>query len=356
MNNCIKIINTNALEHNLKYIKRQLSKNTKLCAVVKDDAYGHGIKNVLPTLLCYADYFAVATIDEAIQLRNLTTLPILILGEFQIADLDKVIKNNLEITISSIQSLKEVIEIEKTKTINVHIAIDSGMHRLGFYKPQDFTKAIKLIQKHKNIILKGVYSHVGDAQNIARLENQKLVFDKFYSLMPSSMHPIIHIANTDTMQSDNTMHCDMVRTGIGIYGYGNSELIPIMSVAAKIVHTIHLGHDDFVGYGSTHRLHKGTILGVVAIGYGQGYLRAYGQFGSVIVNGKLCKIVANVCMDMLIIDITKATWKIGDYAIIMGKQGMHTIDANLLATFGKTISYEVLTNFGQIKNSVLVHN
>ena len=354
--NCIKIINNNALDFNLQYIKHKLSPKTKLCAVVKDNAYGHGINNVIKTLLCYADYFAVANVSEGKKLRALTSLPIIVLGECELECLNDITENNLEITISNLSILKQLAEKEKLKSVSVHLAIDSGMHRLGFNNKKDFINALKLIAKSKNLELKGLFSHIGDPQNTIRLEQQKTIFDKYYALVPNTINPLVHIANSDTMHTDNTMHCDMVRIGINMYGYGNKNLKPVMSVIAKIVNIIVLKNDDYIGYGSTHRMPAGTKLGVIAIGYGQGFLRNNAQFGSVIINGKLCKIVANICMDMTIVDITKATCQIGDYAIIMGQQGMHSIDANLLATFNKTIPYEILTNFDKIKNSMITHD
>jgi len=355
MSNCIKIIDNNALEHNLKYIKNKLSPKTKLCAVVKDNAYGHGINNVIKTLLDYANYFAVASVDEGVKLRQLTTLPILVLGECEADKLDDITKNNLEVTVSNIETLDNIITSKIANIINVHLAIDSGMHRLGFYTKKDFNNAIKKIKKHPNIKLKGLFSHIGDATNQVRLQSQKETFDRYYQLLPNTMHPIIHIANSDTIHIDHTMHCDMVRVGINIYGYCMPELKPVMSIIAKLTNIIKLNQDDYVGYGSMHYIKKGTLVGVICIGYGQGYMRTNAQFGSVILNGKLCKIIANICMDMTLIDITNVKCKLGDYAVVMGKQGVHSIDANLLATFNKTIPYEILTNFDKIKNSILTH-
>ena len=352
MQNCFKIIDLKALKNNLQYIKSKLNNNTKLCAVVKDNAYGHGIKNVLPILKEYANYYAVANIDEAIELRKLTTSPILILGECPTESLDLITKNNIEVTVSSMHTLLNIIKLHP-QNINIHLAIDSGMHRLGFDNLKEFKQAIKLFNKYKCLNLKGVFSHIGDAQNNKRLAHQKQSFIRYYAQVLKKFSPIIHIANSDTMHIDKTMQFNMVRVGINLYGYGNDYLTPVMSVVAKIVHTTTLNNDDYVGYGSQHYVKKGTKLATINIGYGQGYMRSNEKFSYVIINGKLCKVIANVCMDMIIVDISNTKCRVGDYAIIMGKQGVHSIDANLLATLNKTIPYEILTNFNLIKNSVV---
>lgn len=357
MNNCLKLIDLENLRYNLKTIKAKLSRSIKLCAVIKDNAYGHGVNNVLGTIVCYADYLAVATVQEGCAVRKQTDLPILILGEFEKDNLDQILENNLEVTISDIEELQYLTDKLKTRSIGVHLAIDSGMHRLGFDDKKQFKQALKIILKNTNIILKGIFTHIGDANNSVRTNQQKANFDEYYALLPSTMHPLVHVANSDTMHFYNTMHYSMVRVGISLYGYGeNKELKPVMSVVAKIVHITTLKSDSFVGYGSEHILKKGTTLATLAIGYGQGFMRTNQKFGSVIINGKLCKIVANVCMDMTIVDISNAKCEVGDYAIIMGAQGIHKLDVNLLSTLNNTIPDEILTNFNLIKNSILLHS
>lgn len=344
------------LEHNLKTIKSKLNANTKFCAVVKDDAYGHGIKNVIKVMEKYADYYSVATIDEATDLRRLTTKPILCLGEFQIEETSLYLKNNIEATISSCFTLKELKRLKLNKKLWIHLAVNTGMNRLGFNTLKEFKTAMEIIKNNSFIELKGIYSHISDANNKGRTEKQNALFNQYYALIPKTFKPLIHIANSSTMQLHNTMQYNMVRIGINLYGYEDSNLRPVMSVYAKVVHTTKLNKDCPVGYGSKSIVKKGTKLGIVSIGYGQGFLRANARFGFVIINGKLCKIVGNICMDMTIVDCTNANAKIGDLAIIMGESCGHKIDAQDLAINNNTISYEILTNFGKIKNSILFCN
>ena len=353
MENQIKIIDVKALKYNLEYIKSKLTQNTKLCIVLKDNAYGHGIKNILPIVEKYANYYAVANINEAIELRQLTNVPILTLCECPTEKLHSITQHNIDITISSIQTLQSIIKLT-CQNINVHIAIDTGMHRLGFNNLKDFKLALKLILKHKNIHLIGIYSHIGDAHNNKRLSLQNAIFNKYYALV-KHLPIIAHIANSDTMHSNNTMQYNMVRVGINIYGYGNKNLLPVMAGDAKITHIKIINKNDYIGYGSQHNIKPHTKIAIINIGYGQGYLRSNEKFGYVIINNKLCKIVANVCMDMIMVDASNVKCKVGDYAVILGKQGNHNIDANLLATFNSTIPYEILTNFNLIKNSTAVN-
>ena len=355
MSNSIKIINIKHLTHNLKTIRKQIGSKTKLCAVVKDNAYGHGIENIIKTTNEYANYYAVANIKEAKQLRELTTLPILILGEFDIECLDDVIKFDLDVTISSLKTLTKLNNLKIKHNINIHLAIDCGMHRLGFFNKREFKQAIKLIENNKNLTLAGVFSHLGEATSNERSQKQNRIFNEYLTLIPSTMHPIIHLSNSASTFKNGAMHFDMVRVGIGLFGYGNKNLKPVMSVYAKIVHSINIKTDDYVGYGMKHKAKKGTKIAVISIGYGNGYMRSNERFGYVIINGKLCKIIANVCMDMILVNATGVNFKIGNYATIMGKNKGHEIDAEQLATFNNTICYEILTNFNLIKNSRVIN-
>ena len=354
MSNCLKIIDLKNLRYNLKRIRSILNKDTKLCAVVKDNAYGHGIENVVPTMNKYVNYYAIANLDEGKELRKLSELPILCLGEFFIEDINKALENDIEVTISNLETLIKLKKIELKKPIKVHLAVNTGMHRLGFSNKTEFKKALQIIQFSPYIQLKGIYSHVGDYTNAERTKMQNDRFLKWYALLPKNLKAIAHISNSGAMHLFNNMHYDMVRTGIGLYGYEVEGLKPVMSVLARIVNVIKLKHDDYVGYGSQNKLSKGAKLAVINIGYGQGYLRSNAKYGFVIINGKLCKIVANVCMDMIIVDATSTNCKIGEYATIMGKNGVHSISAEQIAVLTNTITYEVLTNFDKIKSSVIL--
>lgn len=355
MDNCIKIINNKNLVFNLKTIRKQIGNKTKLCAVVKDNAYGHGIENIVNTTNNYVDYYAVANIREAKQLRKLTTLPILVLSEFCLDDINDALDNKLDVTISRIETLKELAKISNSGNLNIHLAIDSGMHRLGFNSKNSFNLALKTIETCKNLTLKGVFSHLGEAADKERSLNQNNVFNEYLSLIPQTMHPIIHISNSRSAFQNNSMHHNMVRVGIGLFGCENKSLKPVMSVYAKILHSIKIKNDDFIGYGLKHKVKKGTVVATIGIGYGNGFMRSNEKFGSVIISGRLCKIIANVCMDMIMVDATNTKFNVGDYAIIIGENNGHIIDAEQLAMFNNTISYEILTNFNLIKNSKVIN-
>ena len=352
MDICFKEINLNNLQHNLKLIRSNLKERTKLCAVVKDDAYGHGLDNIIKTTNNYVDYYAVANTSESVELRKLTTLPILTLQECDPNQIETLSKNNIETTVSSLDTLQNIIKKQKNLPLKIHLAINTGMNRLGFCSKTDFKQAIRLIKINPNLILCGVFSHIGDAQNKDRTNKQFKRFLDFCKCIPHTMHPILHISNSDTMHNFEYMQLDMVRVGINLYGYGFKGLKPVMSVYAKIIHIQSTSDDGFIGYGSMHQSKKNTKIAIISIGYGQGFLRTNSRFGFVIINGKLCKIVANVCMDMILVDVSKTKCKVGDYAIILGTSGQHCIDAKLLAQLNGTISYEILTNFKQIKSSI----
>lgn len=347
-NQILKIINTKNLEHNIKFIKSQTINNEQIYAVVKSNAYGHGLKICQKILEKYVNGYCVATNSEALTLRKLTAKPIIVLSALNLNQIVKCIENEIEFFVSSNYELKLLSEIAKKvgKIAKIHLKIDTGMHRLGFSRFRSFKKAISIIKNSQNLHLSAICSHNG-GDSAERTSNQFIKFKKFAKLAPCVD---MHIANTQTFFNFPCMHLNISRIGIGLYGYENKNLKPVLSIKAKIVNILNVKIGAYVGYGTEHIAKNDMKIAVVSIGYADGLNRIYAKQGYFIVNGKKAKIIANICMNMTMIDISKIKdVSIGDYATVLGSDGNIEISAYTIAKKCKTIEYEILTNFSHIK-------
>lgn len=346
--NLLKHIDADALLHNAIIIKKFIYPN-KLCAVVKSDGYGHGIDKTVKSIDVAVDYFAVSDIKEAMQIRRLTSKPILVIGALDYSTIKLAVENNIDL---SVFCKKDVLRIAKNvkngvKKCNIHIKVDSGMHRLGVSYCSDFFEIVNIIQNNNNINLRGVFTHLGSDKG-KRTNKQLEKFNLFTKNLPEKV--IRHFANSDNSLSTPLKINQMSRIGLSLYGYGKfPNLIPALSVYAKIINISFVKKGSFVGYGNKHKAKKDMLVAVLAIGYANGLMRCYHKKGFVIINNKKAKIVADICMSMTIVDITKiANVKVGEFAIILGESKNLKITAQTIAKKCKTIPYEILTNFDAI--------
>ncbi|MBR1925489.1 MAG: alanine racemase [Clostridia bacterium] len=341
MENLIKTINIKNLEHNLSFIKNCLGQK-KFCAVVKADAYGHGIKNVIKTIEKFANCFAVNNLLEAKSLRPHTKSPILCLSDFEPNKLAFAQKNDIMLSLSNKNQLKILENFLKSskKPIKVHLKLDTGMNRLGIKNCYDFCDIKNKILKNKNIKLVGAFTHIGGGKK--RTEKQK---EKFFKMCESLPQNIITHYQSSSLLKDEFKKSQMARIGLMIYGYGDKNLKPVMSVLAKIIHIQNVKKGEYIGYGTKHKAKKDLTYGVISIGYSDGLMRTYSKKGYVLVNGKKAKFCANICMNLSIINLSNIKANVGDYATVLDSK----LNAEIIAKKCKTISYEILTNFRNIK-------
>ena len=314
----IKFINTNNLLLNAKYFK-QLCNKEKIYAVVKSNAYGHSLKHCIPTLNNIVDGYAVASNLEALKLKKLTEKPIVVIGAFSTIKLKKCIENNIQISIKSRFEALKIIKISNLLNFfcKVHIIVNSGMNRLGVSKLRELKQILHLIEKNKYVQIVGIFSHIGGSDsNSNRTQEQFKKFLKFRNLIPNIP---AHIVNTENFLKYPEMRLDISRIGIGLYGFGCNELLPVMTIKAKIINILNVKKDSFIGYGTNFKVNKNSKLAVVSIGYANGLMRTYAKKGYFLINDKKAKICANICMNMTIVDISNIEKvKIGDYATILG--------------------------------------
>lgn len=358
-------INIKNLKNNINEIKSLISEQCKIMAVIKANAYGHGIINIAKRLnqIGIQD-FAVATLSEAIELRkNNIQGNILILGYTNPEDIKNIKIYNLIQTIVDYEYAKKIDKIlqEKNQKINVHIKINTGMNRIG-ESYENIDKIIEIFKlKHINIL--GMYTHFSSADSLDKddIEFSENQMNNFYNCIEKlkllGYNPgKIHIQNSYGILNYQGLKCDYVRPGIIMYGvYGNKEhnakielnIKPVLELKARITSVKYLPKGQTVSYGRTYISDNKIKIATVSIGYGDGYPRCLSGKGiKVAVNGKYAEIIGKICMDQLIIDVTDIdNIKEGDIVTLIGND--KDICAEEIAAKADTITYELLCGLGQ---------
>ncbi|HIE39964.1 MAG TPA: alanine racemase [Thiomicrorhabdus sp.] len=342
-------INLPALRHNLA-IAKSLAPNSKVLAVVKANGYGHGICRVVQQLVG-ADGFGVASIDEALLLRQKGFLHRILLleGLFSEIELPLAVQNRLDIVVHSMHQLQWVLRYQTALVINIWLKIDTGMHRLGF-AIEEVPTVIQQLKQNSNSFNIHLMSHLASAdertataveftkQQIKSFNRTTEAFD-----FPKSLH------NSAGLQSYGSACYDWVRPGILLYGIGSvhtpfdkqAQLKPVMRLESAVIAIRWIEAGEFVGYGNDWQAPKKTCVAVIAIGYGDGYPRHAPTGTPVLVEGKRVSLIGRVSMDMITVDITKYHERIhiDSLATLWGGEGL-SVDE--VASYANTISYELL--------------
>ncbi len=350
-------IDLKALKHNFLHLKSKLKNNSKFMAVVKAFAYGSDAIEIAKSLQHLgADYFAVAYANEGVELRKAgITLPILVLHPIP-SNFKSIIEYNLEPNLYNAKVLNEFIEIatNQNKTdYPVHIKFNTGLNRLGFWE-NDVDYITSKLKAKSSVKVVTLFSHLAASEDLNEKEfttNQinsfKNIADNFINAI--GYKPMLHICNTSGILNYPEAHFDMVRGGIGLYGFGNSDkenkfLKPIAALKTIIsqIHTIEKG--ESVGYNRAFISDGFYKTATLPIGHADGIGRQYGnEKGYVLINGKQATIIGNVCMDMIMVNITGIDCKEGDEVVVFNDNAT----AEALAAKANTISYELITSISQ---------
>ena len=350
-------INLSALAHNYHYLKSKVADTVKLMAVVK--AYGYGSDSVevakeLETL--GVDYFAVAYTSEGVRLRDAgITSPIMVLHPLANA-FEELIERCLEPSLYSLKTLEAFIETAETLKQNsypIHLKYNSGLNRLGF-NDADVPEMNDLLKSSEAIKTKSVLSHLVASEDASERHFTLKQIEKFKGFSKAfeetfGYMPLRHQSNTSGILNYPEAHFDMVRAGIGLYGYGNSveednNLKPIGTLKSVISQIHHIDAGESVGYNRGFISEEKIVSATIPIGHADGIGRQYGKGkGHFIVNGKKAPILGNVCMDMTMIDVTGIDCQEGDEVVIFGDSQ----NASEFAKSAATISYEILTSVSQ---------
>ena len=370
-------IDLDILANNMKNIKK-LAGNKEVMAVVKADAYGHGALDVAPCLLENgASRLAVAMLTEAIELRNNNiTAPIMILGYTPLYLGEDLINYDIEQTIYDLDYAKELSALAKSlnKKAKVHIAIDTGMGRIGFLPSDESFNSICEICALDDLDVIGIFTHFSSSDE-ADKEYTQYQFNQIYDFISKLEKqginiPLKHASNSAAIIDLPNTYLDAVRAGIILYGYypsnevkkENLSIKPALTLKAKIAHVKELESGMYISYNRTFKTSIKSKIATIPIGYADGYIRTLKHQAKVIVNGQLAPIVGNICMDQFMIDVTDINdVKAGDEVILLGESNGIKFNADDLAKCMDSINYEVLCLLKKrvprayIKNGKIIH-
>lgn len=379
-------INKSNLEKNLKIV-RSINKN--LICVIKDNAYGLGIENILPILLeNKCDYFAVAYIEEAVKIQKLLEnlklknqngkIKVMALNYVKPENVGDAIRNNIELTVFNFSQLLDYLKILdeffENMTLKIHIKVNSGMNRLGFDK-NEILELVKIVKKYnlnnksKNRLeIISIFSHISDAENQVETEKQVEKYEKILKIFSQNnvRYKYSHLqASPLLFKYGKKYNYDFARIGMALYGMEplstDVGLLDVITVKSKIINIRNVKKNDKVSYGSKGIVKHDSKIGIVAIGYAHGLQKQIENSNKayILVNGQKAKIIGEICMDMIFVDLTNIeNVKMNDEVVIIGSQKnaengiVEKITLRQMARWAKTIQDDVLTKFGGIKKTV----
>ena len=356
-------IDLTAFRHNLQNLRKYLDPQTRIMAVVKADAYGHGAVPCARIAVesGAANYLGAGVIEEGIELReNGLNAPILILGSIFPDEAEDLVRHNLA-TILCTQPLAQALskEAEKQdKTVSVHIKVDTGMNRLGI-SPENLPALLDQVRNLKNLKIEAVSTHFSSADD-EDLSVTQAQLEKFQTaltiLQKEGVHtPIVHCANTSALFKFPESHFNMVRPGLILYGVlpspslrpvidqGENPFQPVMQWKSQIILLKPIAKNQPVSYSGSFTTQRDSLIATLPIGYADGLHRMLSNKMDVLIRGRRAPQVGNICMDMILVDVTDIPdVQAGDEVVIFGRQGDEMISVEELAVKGKTIPYEIL--------------
>lgn len=355
-------INLSNLLHNLKQVRSMIAPGCRILAVVKANAYGHGIVEVSRELeKAGVDMFGVAIVEEGICLRGAgIEKDILVLGavcESHASDIVRWRLTPVVYTMPVAEALSEAA-VNAGMILPAHVKVDTGMRRIGIGPDMAAVFAGRISQL-KGLRIEGIMTHFAEAdlQNREFVQEQLGSFDSICKEIEKSgiNIPLKHTANSAAIIDMKESHLDMVRPGIMLYGYPPSlflskrvDLRPVMTLKSRIIYIKNVPPKTGVSYGRTFTTKRETVVATIPIGYADGYSRSLSNIGQVIIRGRRVPVIGRVCMDMTMADVTDVQGvQTGDEVIIIGEENGESITADDIAHWTGTISYEVLCGIGE---------
>lgn len=362
-------IDLDAIADNFRAICKKAGK--PVCAVLKADAYGHGAVAVSKLLEGQCAFFGVSSVAEALELCNAgIQTPILLLGHTPCSMFPAVVEKHLRCTIFDLDDAKKLSQeaLQQKKTAYIHIAVDTGMHRIGFQPTEVAADQCALIAKLPGICIEGLFSHfaTADETDLSKTQEQAAAFECFHTMLcQRDVHiPIRHLDNSAGIMNFGR-HYDMVRAGIVLYGLYPSEevdksllpLKPAMQWETTVSHVKLLEAGCPISYGGTFVTQKTTLVATIPAGYADGYRRSLSNGFYVLIRGKRAPILGRVCMDQFMVDVTHIPdVQTGDRVILMGTDGQETISAESLAAASHSFNYEQVCDIGHRVTRVYMQN
>ena len=363
-------IDLNRLEHNFNSVRNKLPSNVKVLGVIKANAYGHGAVEIGRFLDDKCDFFGVACIEEAIELkRSGIKTPILILGRVFPFDIEAAVKYDIRIPIFSYADAVALSEeaVKQNKSVPFHFCIDTGMSIIGFQVNEESADICKRITELPNIFAEGLFSHfaTADEADLSKAVEQRNKYKSFCDMLGDRgiEIPIKHLNNSAGIMNFDE-YFDMCRMGIITYGLYPSEEVdkslldiePIMSWYTKISHIKVLEPEREISYGGTYKTDKPTKVATIPIGYADAFPRCLSNKGKVIINGKYAKILGRVCMDQFMVDVSDIDCNVNDEVVIVGTQKDAHISMEELSNSAYSFNYELPCRIPARVNRVYVYN
>ncbi|UOS01268.1 alanine racemase [Helicobacter pylori] len=361
-------VNTASLRHNFSAVKSIVPKDAHIMAVVKANAYGAGaIKASEIFLQEGANYLGVATLDEALELRSrFSKTPILILGYSPNANASMLIDNDLSAMIFSLEQAEvfSQMALKSQKRLKIHLKIDTGMHRLGLEPNFKSIEIIKKIRTLKGLEVEGIFTHLSnaDAKIKTHAKNQMKAFNAFLEQLLDQKiefqyrHAYNSAGILSLCNGNENRFLNLYRPGIMLYGFypsnGMKETCPtilknVISLKAQIVQIRSVKKGEFIGYGEHFYTNEETLVGVLALGYADGLIRALGNRIQVAINNQLAPLIGKVCMDQCFVKLNNIQAKEGDEVILFGDKSTEANDASEIAMLLNTIPYETISTLSK---------
>ncbi len=360
-------ISRSALLGNARLFKNLIGPDRRLMAVVKSNAYGHGLVSVSRIIQSTVDWFGVVNLDEALELRRQgIRKPILCLSYYQPAQIFGAAEHQIDLAVGSFEQLTSVIRSARyfKRRLKIHVKCDVGTSRIGFL-PADIPSVTKIALTHPNLKLRGLFAHLADSenQNQAFTKKQNDQFDKLCQASEATVGTALikHIACTAAALVNPKTRRDLVRVGLGLYGLWPSQsarlmsapkisqsLGPALSWKTQLISRKRLPAGSTIGYGRTRRLAQPANIGVIPVGYFEGYPRWLSNRGRVLIRNQSAPVIGRICMNMTMLDLSgipKAA--VGDEVVLIGRQGRGEVTADELAKRCQTINYEIVTRINQ---------
>ncbi|MGL2674842.1 alanine racemase [Helicobacter pylori] len=361
-------VNSASLRHNFSAVKSIVPKDAHIMAVVKANAYGAGaIKASEIFLQEGANYLGVAALDEALELRSrFPQTPILILGYSPNTNASMLIDNDLSAMVFSFEQAEvfSQMALKSQKRLKVHLKIDTGMHRLGLEPNFKSIETIKKIRALKGLEIEGIFTHLSnaDAKIKTHAKNQMKAFNAFLEQLLDQKiefqyrHAYNSAGILSLCNGNENRFLNLYRPGIMLYGFypsnGMKETCPtilknVISLKAQIVQIRSVKKGEFIGYGEHFYTNEETLVGVLALGYADGLMRALGNRIQVAINNQLAPLIGKVCMDQCFVKLNNIQAKEGDEAILFGDKSAKANDASEIAMLLNTIPYETISTLSK---------
>lgn len=363
------IIDLGALKHNFFEIRRLAGANTRVLAVVKSDAYGHGMIPVARTLESEGvDYLGVFELEEGLELRKAgCKVPILIMMGLMLDEVSAVVKHDLTPTLFQLEIAKELsrISAEQDKATPVQVKVDTGMTRLGVF-PEDLQDFLRQLVALKGIRLEGIFSHFA----VADQPDEPFTDQQIRSFLEAvegyrqvlGFQGAVHIANSGALLGKKGLGFGMIRPGILLYGSppaqglaGADSFKPVMTFRSRVIQVKTVPKGTSVSYGRTYTTQESRTIATIPVGYDDGYSRLLSNNGEALIRGQRAPVVGRVCMNLTMLDVTRVEGvAVGDEVVLLGAQDKERITAEEIAARIGTISYEVYCTIGQSNRRVYI--